>query len=76
MMTIHTPSTGATPHQINQYDVSLVIPHQAINRTFFAVPIGACSPRTQSIDGLSGRDVLAHCLFIYSGPDNTYLLSI
>jgi hypothetical protein len=36
MMTIHTPSSGATPHQINQYDVSLVIPHQAINRTFLS----------------------------------------
>jgi hypothetical protein len=76
LMTIHTPSTGTTPHQISQYDVSLVIPHQALTRTFFALPIGECSLKEQGIDGLLGRDVLAHCLFIYAGPDNAYILSI
>jgi predicted aspartyl protease len=74
MVTIHTPSTGTTPHQISH--VSLVIPHQALTRTFFALPIGECSLRAQGIDGLLGRDVLAHCLFIYAGPDNAYILSI
>jgi hypothetical protein len=76
LMTIHTPSTGVTPHQINQYDVSLVILHQILTRTFFALPIGECSLKSQGIDGLLGRDILTHCLFIYAGPDNAYILSI
>ena len=76
-MTIHTPSTGAAGHQVNQYDVSLLIPHQMLTRQFHALAVGECSLRTtQGIDGLLGRDILEHCLFIYSGPDKAYILSI
>lgn len=79
VMTAHTPSTQqGAPAQLDQYDVSLnlVIPHQNITRTFHALPVGAAQFKHQGHDGLLGRDCLAHCLFIYAGPDNAFMLSI
>jgi Aspartyl protease len=76
MMFAHTPSTAGVPQQIPQYDVSLSIPHPAISRNFYALPIAACQLKIQGFDGLLGRDVLHWCLFIYSGPDNTFILAI
>jgi hypothetical protein len=75
IMTIHTPSTGPQGHQVNQYDVGLAIQYQGLARQFLALPVGECSLNAQGIDGLLGRDVLAHCLFIYTGPDNAFILS-
>ena len=74
--TIHTPSTNAdSNHQYNQYDVCLCIPHQAISRYFYAIPILESNFSHQGIDGLLGRDVLSSCLFIYNGEMGLYTLS-
>ncbi len=76
-MTAHTPSTKqGAPVQVDQFDVSLIIPCKSLTRTFYALAVGACNFKHQGIDGLLGRDVLAECLMIYTGPDNVYLLSI
>ena len=72
----HTPSTQGVPMQVPQYDVSLHIPHSAITRSFHAVQIGASGLKVQGFDGLMGRDILAECLLIYSGPEQTFMLSI
>jgi hypothetical protein len=72
----HTPSTGGTPHQMNQYDVSLSIPHQSITRHFQALAVSEGHLKVQGLDGLLGRDVLADCLFLYTGPDKVFILSI
>lgn len=76
MVQIHTPSTSsAAAHPCSQYDVSLLIPHQAINYVFHALPVIETSLGHQGIDGLLGRDVLASCLFIYNGESRVYTLS-
>jgi hypothetical protein len=74
--TAHTPSTGGVPQQMPQYDVSLSIAHPMITRYFHALPVAACVLKVQGFDGLLGRDVLRECLFIYTGPDNAFILSI
>ena len=76
VVSAHTPSTQGTPHQVNQYDVSLSIPHQSISRHFQALAVSECHLKVQGLDGLLGRDVLAECLFIYTGPDKVFILSI
>jgi hypothetical protein len=73
---VHTPSTGNVPHQVQQYDISLLIAHPTITRHFHALPVSECLLKVQGFDGLLGRDILRECLFIYTGPDNAFILSI
>lgn len=73
---IQTPSTTeSNPHLCNQYDVSLIIPHNALSRQFNAVPVIESKFSHQGIDGLLGRDILNHCVFIYNGELGIYTLS-
>ena len=75
---IHTPSTGATPHQVDSYDVGLVIFGQVNQPPVFTIgvlPVMASSFNAQGIDGLLGRDFLQTVRLIYSGPDQHVLLS-
>lgn len=67
---ICTPSSSA--HPCNVYDVSLVFPNGVGVPviTVIEVPLEG-----QVIQGLIGRDVLAHGIFIYSGYTNTFSLS-
>ncbi len=77
---IHTPSTGSTPHFVNTYDISLIIPGNGNTsgqpKVIEALPIMECNFETQSIDGLLGRDVLSQSRMIYSGHDDMVMLSI
>jgi hypothetical protein len=74
---VHTPSTTAnTMHKCNQYDVCLIIPHNAMSRYFHAIPVLESQFSHQGIDGLLGRDVLNGCVFIYNGELGIYTLSI
>lgn len=72
---VHTPTTGSAPAQVNQYDVSLAIPSQSLVRTFDAIPVIESNLKIQGLDGLLGRDVLAHCMLVYLGPENAFALS-
>jgi len=73
---IHAPSTTANnTHACSQYDVSLTILHPSLNRTFNAIPVIETNIKHQGIDGLMGRDVLRHCLFVYNGELNIHTLS-
>jgi predicted aspartyl protease len=67
---ICTPSSSA--HPCNVYDVSLVFPNGigVSVITVIEVPLEG-----QVIQGLIGRDVLAHGILIYSGYTNTFSLS-
>ena len=67
---IATPSSAA--HACNVYDVSLTFPNGVgiAVITVIEVPLEG-----QIIQGLIGRDVLAHCILIYSGYTNTFSLS-
>lgn len=76
IVSIHTPSTSAnSAHSCQQYDVSLLISHTAINRVFAAIPVIESNLVHQGIDGLLGRDVLSQCLLIYNGELGIYTLA-
>jgi hypothetical protein len=73
---IHTPSTNGAPHVCNQYDVCLyLLPANGLAHFVDALPIIESSLRSQGIDGLLGRDVLAQCALFYNGPQSGYTLS-
>lgn len=71
-----TPSTGATPVAMSTYDVQLVFSgHNAAVHSFASMPVIGCDFSSQGIDGLFGRDALAQSRLVYSGPDDSYMLS-
>jgi hypothetical protein len=77
----YTPSTGASPQQCDQYDISLFIPGATAGTTPFNGPnllvIAATrdSLHPQGIQGLIGRDVLEHCLLQYNGTTASFTLA-
>ena len=74
---IHTPSTSGSPHQANQYDVGITIfgHNNALAFSNSALPVIDGNFKTQGIDGLLGRDVLATSRMNYSGADSWYGIS-
>lgn len=73
---VNTPSTGATPHVASVYDVSLAIRIGQMVRGFSATPVISSNFAAQNIDGLLGRDVLAHALFHYDGQSKSFTFAI
>ena len=72
---VHTPSTQAgVPHVANLYDISLILVHPLITRTFTAVPVTESQLIHQGIQALIGRDILSWCLFTYDGVSKTFCL--
>jgi hypothetical protein len=72
---VHTPTTGNTPVQCNQFDVSLVIAHP-VNPFFMPImPITECRPLMGNIQGLIGRDVLSRCMLVYYGQMQGFSLA-
>lgn len=72
-----TPSTGATPHLADQYDVSLAIFGNA-NEPPLVLPtlaVTATALQHQGIDGLIGRDILTMCLLTYNGSMGQFTLA-
>lgn len=74
-MPVHTPSTGSTPHQASTFDVSIAIPVAPLTFTLGAIAVIESSLTVQGIQVLIGRDVLAHCLFVYDGRSNIFSLA-
>ena len=68
-MPIQTPSTAGAPVNVNQYDVAFFLPGATSADVKFidAMPIVESHLKSQGIDGLLGRDVLASCLMNYDG---------
>lgn len=74
---MHTPSTGATSVAMSTYDVELHFTgFSGGAQTFPTMGVLGCDFSGQNIDGLFGRDALAQARFFYSGPDDTWMLSI
>jgi hypothetical protein len=72
---VHTPSTQATaPHIADLYDISLVLVHPLIRRTFNAVAVTESQLHHQGIQALIGRDILSCCLFTYDGSGQNFCL--
>ena len=72
---ILTPTTGATPHQLNQYDVQIVILHPTLTHSFHVLPVIKAVLGFQGFDVLIGRDMLAECLFLYDGRSGSFTLA-
>jgi Aspartyl protease len=76
---IRTPSTGNNPVSFDQYDVSMLVPPASANQVplyIGTLPV-VCTELlvSQGFHVLVGRDILAHCLFIYNGSTNLFTLS-
>lgn len=73
---VHTPSTKASaPHIANQYDISLILAHPLMTRTFHAIPVTEAQLVHQGIQALIGRDILSFCLFTYDGAAQSFCLA-
>ena len=73
---MNTPSTGGHPLPAYVYDVELLFfGHNGSSHLFPSMGVVGCDFSGQNIDGLFGRDALAQSRLIYSGPDNSWMLS-
>jgi hypothetical protein len=75
---IHTPSTGTTPQNCNQYDVMLLVPPQSAGQMAWvveAMPAIESDFSAQSIHGLIGRDLLGAAVLVYNGPAGHFTLA-
>ncbi len=72
----HTATSSAEPRLSARYDVSLLVPAPdgpALLLGALAVFEGLF--RHRGIDGILGRDVLAHCTFIHNAPAGGFMLA-
>jgi hypothetical protein len=75
---VHTPSTGTTPHDAEQFDIALVIPATpgALPLGFGTIPV--ISSELLAMGGfhaLIGRDILDRCLLVYDGAAKLFTLA-
>jgi hypothetical protein len=75
---IHTPSTGATPHTCNTFDVAIALPlpGQQIWWLATSLAVTESSFSAQGIDGLIGRDILSNCVVAFNGPAGHVTLAV
>lgn len=66
---VNTPTTGAAPQTVDQYDVGFVIPSPNGAPLFSqTLPVFASHLfAAQGIHALIGRDILSQCVFVYNG---------
>ena len=75
-VSVNTPSTGATPHLANQYDIALIIPpNKGVPLIFQTIPVVASDLSAQGLQALIGRDILKGCLFTYNGDADVFTLA-
>jgi hypothetical protein len=66
---VSTPTTGATPQTVEQYDIGIVIPAPSGAPLFGqTLPVIASELLlAQGFHALIGRDILSQCVFVYNG---------
>jgi hypothetical protein len=77
-----TPTTGSTPHNCNQYDVSVWFPQaptlvQAKPSAYpvhLTLPVSETDFSAQGFHVLIGRDILSHGVFIFNGLCGRFML--
>lgn len=66
---VSTPTTGATPVVVDQYDIGLIIPagngQPLLSQTLPVVASELLA--AQGFHALIGRDILSQCVFVYNG---------
>ena len=78
MASVHTPSTGTTPHQCLQYDVGLVVPgNQQSDPPLLQATLAVTESdfSMQGIQALIGRDLLRSCILVYNGATGLFSLA-
>ena len=72
-----TPSTGATLHETDQFDIALLIPADNLAPLFVsAMPVISSELlQAQGFHALIGRDVLQSCILTYNGSMNLFTLA-
>jgi hypothetical protein len=75
---IHTPSTAGIPAVCPLYDIQIAIQGHAGAgiHSLSSLPVMGASFAAQGIGGLAGRDLLSRGRLIYSGIDNSVMLSL
>jgi len=73
-VSVNTPSTGATPHSADQYDVGLAIPN-GTPLVLQTIPVVAAELLPQGFHALIGRDILDQCLLVYNGKIRLFTLA-
>jgi hypothetical protein len=75
---VSTPSTGNTPHNALQFDVSLMVPPSHQTHVPLFVPnlpvLESQLFQAQGFHALIGRDVLSICRFTYDGLSGLFTL--
>jgi len=77
-VSLTTPSTGATPHDADQYDVGLILPAATGAPPLILRTIPVVSSYllvAQGFHALIGRDILDRCLFVYNGDARLFTLA-
>jgi hypothetical protein len=72
---VHTPTTGGAPHLAQQFDVSVTLGDPAQPYTLPDLPVIEALLAGRGLQLLLGRDVLAHCLFVYDGRAGRFSLA-
>lgn len=71
-----TPSTGATPHIVNEYDVDIMFLHKAgVIHTVQNIAVIESILAPQGIQALIRLDILANALMIYDGENSSFTLA-
>lgn len=73
-----TPSSGATPHQADQYDIALVIPAGTNQPPLVRATLPVMEShllQSQGFHALIGRDVLEGCILTYNGATRLFMLA-
>jgi len=75
-MPINSATTGATPANCDQYDVSLFIPcPKDFPFMKSVIPVGTLDLLASvGLHALIGRDILSECLLVYNGKEGTFAL--
>lgn len=75
---VHTPSTtGAAPHEANQYDVLVLIPVGPGIQPFISgtIPVIEAELAHHGLKALIGRDILSKCLLYVDGKSQFFTLA-
>ena len=72
-----TPSTGATPITMDQFDIGVTIYAglEQVPMRIPVLPVAQAPLQNQGFEVLIGRDILARCVLVYNGAMNQYTLS-
>jgi hypothetical protein len=76
---MNTGSSGTTPYETDQYDVSLLIPPATTKDVAFRRPTIPVAEMplvvAVGVDALIGRDVLSECFLAYDGRNEVFTLA-